>query len=276
MTIGTCGKILAAAAAAAATIGTASANHAWGNYHWARTANPFSLRLGDNVGGPWDAALASASTDWSMSSVLNTYIVAGKSVPSTCAGSTGRVEVCNYVYGSTGWLGIAQIYASGSHITKGTVKLNDTYFNTPTYNTTAWRNLVTCQEVGHTFGLAHQDENFYNANLGTCMDYTTNPLSNQHPNAHDYAELVTIYSHVDGTSTVGGAGAATAAQGPGPMDGRDFSRPSQWGQLKKRSRDGAREIYERDFGNGQHLVTHVFWALEEGGPAHRQQRANEE
>jgi hypothetical protein len=39
-----------------------------------------------------------------------------------------------------------------------------------------------CQEVGHTFGLDHQDENFNNTNLGTCMDYTNDPSTNQHPN----------------------------------------------------------------------------------------------
>lgn len=37
------------------------------------------------------------------------------------------------------------------------------------------RCLVTCQEVGHTFGLDHRDENFDNGNLGTCMDYTNDP-----------------------------------------------------------------------------------------------------
>ena len=31
--------------------GVAVANHSWGNYHWARTANPFTLKLGDNVSG---------------------------------------------------------------------------------------------------------------------------------------------------------------------------------------------------------------------------------
>ena len=25
------------------------ANHSWGGYHWARTANPFNLKVGDNV-----------------------------------------------------------------------------------------------------------------------------------------------------------------------------------------------------------------------------------
>ncbi len=33
-----------------------------------------------------------------------------------------------------------------------------------------------CQEIGHDFGLDHQDENFNNPNLGTCMDYTNDPL----------------------------------------------------------------------------------------------------
>ena len=83
--------------------------------------------------------------------------------------------------------------------------MNDTYFNTAQDNTPAWRNLVVCQEVGHTFGLDHQDENFSNPNLGTCMDYTNNPATNQHPNAHDYEELETIDAHFDSTTTVGAA-----------------------------------------------------------------------
>jgi hypothetical protein len=38
---------------ALATIGTAApsanATHSWNGYHWARTANPFTLKLGDNL-----------------------------------------------------------------------------------------------------------------------------------------------------------------------------------------------------------------------------------
>ncbi len=49
-----------------------------------------------------------------------------------------------------------------------------------------------CQEVGHTLGLDHQDEVFDNPNLETCMDYTNDPSTNQHPNAHDYDQLATI------------------------------------------------------------------------------------
>jgi signal transduction histidine kinase len=51
------------------------------------------------------------------------------------------------------------------------------YFNTPTYNTTTWRNLVSCQEVGHTLGLDHQDENFNNEFLATLSHELRTPLT---------------------------------------------------------------------------------------------------
>jgi len=267
-------KIAAITLAAAAAAGAVFANHSWGGYHWARASNPFTVQLGRNLSANWTNILTTTAQDWTKSSVLDMTIVNGGARPRTCRPTAGRVEVCNSTYGNTGWLGVAQVWASGTHITQGTVKLNDTYFNTASYNTTAWRNLVSCQEVGHTLGLDHQDENFNNPNLGTCMDYTNNPSTNQHPNQHDYDMLVSIYSHSDATTTINMMTAAD--EHPAAMKGRDFDRESSWGQPKKRSRDGALETYERDFGEGHKLVTHVFWALEDGGPAHRQQRRNED
>ena len=244
--------VLAAASAFLLVPATAQASHSWGGYHWARTSNPFTVKLGDNVSAQWDASLAGASSDWTKSTVLDTTIVAGSTSPRTCKATSGRVEVCNATYGNNGWLGIASISVTGgTHITQGTVKLNDTYFNTATYNTPAWRNLVTCQEVGHTFGLAHQDENFNNANLGTCMDYTNSPSTNQHPNQHDYDQLVTIYSHVDSTTTVGAAAPSGAANG---------ASNSEFGREVSRSADGRTSVFVRELGNGQRLITHVFWA----------------
>src|SRR5215207_9387689 len=185
---------LAVVLALAAFLPAAQANHSWGKYHWARTANPFTLQLDDNVSDTWEPYLQTTSDDWSQSSVLDasTKIIGGTSNP-TCSPTTGRVEVCNAQYGTNGWLGLAQIWISRRHIVAGTTKVNDTYFNRTKYNTDASRNLVMCQEVGHTFGLDHQDENFTNANMNTCMDYSNDPSSNQHPNAHDYEELKIIY-----------------------------------------------------------------------------------
>ena len=237
----------------------ASATHSWGGYHWGRTANPFTINLGDNVASAWEGALGIASVDWSQSSVLNTAVVPGLANPKNCRPTAGRVEVCNSTYGNNGWLGVATISISGgAHITQGTVKLNDTYFRTAKYNTPAWRNLVMCQEVGHTFGLDHQDENFSNANLGTCMDYTNNPETNQHPNSHDYDELVAIYSHLDSTNTTGQSVVPSFAAD------LDHDNPGSWGRLVKQSRGGRFEIYELDHGQGFRTVTFVFWAEERG------------
>jgi hypothetical protein len=250
-------KLLAIAATAALlplfATGSAEANHSWGGYHWARTSNPFTVKLGDNVNSSWDAALQVASSDWTASSVLDTTVVPGSSNPRTCKATAGMVQVCNATYGSTGWLGIASISVTGgTHITQGTVKLNDTYFNTAQYNTPAWRALVTCQEVGHTFGLDHQDEVFDNPNLGTCMDYTNDPSTNQHPNTHDYDELVAIYSHLDSSTTIG-----ASTPGTHPQVGND---EASWGHRVEGSRASGHATYVRDFGNGESVITFVSWA----------------
>lgn len=237
------------------------ANHSWGGYHWARTSNPFTVKLGDNVSSAWDAHLPTASSDWNVSAVLDTTIVAGGTRPKNCRPTSGRVEVCNANYGNNGWLGIAQIWTSGEHITQGITKMNDTYFNTSTYNTPAWRRLVICQEVGHTFGLDHQDENFNNGNLGTCMDYTSDPdgpPSNEHPNSHDYAQLASIYEHLDSTTTVDNS-AATAPMPPA-MGQIDFDTPGQWGRLVRGSVGKGTAVYELDFGGGHKVFTFVIWA----------------
>ena len=95
----------------------AYADHSWGSYRWARTDNPFTLNLGDNVSGAWDARLQEAAGDWGLSLVLDLEVVEGgtKDNPKKCRPTTGRVEVCNANYGGA-WLGVAQIWISGSHI----------------------------------------------------------------------------------------------------------------------------------------------------------------
>jgi len=262
--------VISVIAVAGATV--ANATHSWGNYHWARTANPFTLELGDNVSSAWDSYLSGAAGDWSASSVLDMVVKTGLTSPKTCKGTTGRVEVCNSKYGNNGWLGIAQIWISGDHITKGVVKMNDTYFNTSKYNTPAWRAMVMCQEIGHTIGLDHQDENFNNANLGTCMDYTSDPSDNQHPNAHDYEELELIYAHPDNYTTViattdtgdtggtGGGGKGGKGRPEGVGQDIDPSNPSAWGQAVRDDANSNHSVYVRDMGNGEKVFTFVTWA----------------
>ena len=238
---------------------SAQASHSWGGYHWARTSNPFTLKVGDNVSSAWDAYLDEAISDWNPSSVLDLTKVAGGTRPKSCRPTAGRIEACSASYGNTGWLGLAQIWITGGeHITQAITKVNDYYFNQPQYNTPAWRRLVMCQEIAHDFGLDHQDETFDNPNLGSCMDYTSDPdgpPSNEHPNAHDFDQLESIYGHVDSTTTVG----QVANNHPPAMNDIDFSGPGQWGRLVRSTNGGRTEVFEQDFGRGHKVVTFVIW-----------------
>lgn len=254
--------LLAVAVIGAAVLAptVADASHAWGSYHWPRSTNPVSLEIGDNMSSLWRPHLNVAVADWDQSPVLDLTVAAGQS-KGRCKATSGRIEVCNGSYGANGWLGLATISVSGDHITAGTAQMNDTYFSVAPYNTPAWRQMVVCQEIGHDFGLGHQDEDFGNADLGTCMDYSNDPTANQHPNAHDYDELAAIYSHLDGGSSGGGGGGGGGCPPKKPGCGSragDGSAPSDWGQLVRS--EGRTAVYERDFGRGERVITFVIWA----------------
>ena len=97
--------LLTALLVSAAVPAISHANHSWGGYHWARTTSSFTLKMGDNVSSAWDSYLATTSSDWSKSTVLDTTTVPGLTTGRRCRATAGRVEVCNSTYGNTGWLG---------------------------------------------------------------------------------------------------------------------------------------------------------------------------
>ena len=260
-----------AVGALAFTAMPARADHAWANYHWERSGNPAAIELGDNVDSVWDSWLTEASSDWSGSSVLATPVGAGRA-KGNCRPTKGRVEVCNDRYGYNGWLGLAQIWVSDGHIVKAVAKMNDSYHDTYPYNQAGWRDMVMCQEVGHAFGLGHQDANSNNVNLGTCMDYTSDPdgpPANRSPNAHDFDVLESLYQHLDaddGGSTKGCKGPAWKCAGSGakaspPAFHMELTGIGQWGQRISVSRDGGQAVFVQDFGRGFRVYTHVTWTL---------------
>ena len=284
-----------AAVCAAALAGPSQANHSWNNYHWQKGSGALTVPVGDNVDAKWDNYLRQAmngGTDtngangdgWNdVTGIIASSVVAGATNAKNCKAVPGTIQVCNSRYGQTQWLGIASIWLSNGHISQGTTKLNDTYFNTAKYNTPAWRRLVTCQEIGHDYGLGHTNEIFTNRNDGTCMDYTNAPSggvlngfdygpANEYINSHDAQMLASIYDHSEvaatnfGERTVGGRPSAP----PPAMDSTPGDSPSEWGRAVHRDGMGRPDVFEMDLGNGQKKITHVFWTLEAkvGGGRH--------
>lgn len=245
----------------------ASANHSWNGYHWAGDGQNLTLKVNTTITQKWDTAVTKAIGDWNQSTelTLNTDTAGGD--PKRCTPIAGQIRVCSAAYGRRQWLGIATIWLSNGHISQGTTKLNDSYHDYAPYNSPEWRSLVACQEIGHDFGLDHQDENFNNGNLGTCMDYTNNPSgppANTSPNAHDYDELKAIYDHDDGFTTAtagtnfGIRQVGRAAPQALPSEGIGDS-PAEWGRAIHRDSLGRPDVFVKDFAPGQRAITHVFW-----------------
>lgn len=255
-----------------AIVPAAIAEHAWGNYHWERASNPITLELGDNVDPvKWGARLTEAASDWDKSSVLNTPVAAGQA-KGKCRPTDGRIEVCTDSYGNTGWLGVAQIWVSGDHILRATAKMNDTYHDNPPYNSYSWKQVVMCQEIGHGFGLGHQNEDFNTDLTNSCMEYASDPAGNESPDSHDYQMLEDIYAHLDGDGGGDGGGGGDDCWPPGKCKNRSGGQaappafdmplhgPDHWGKLIAHSR--GQSLFVQDFGHGFKVFTHVTWTLE--------------
>lgn len=177
------------------TTAPASASHAWRDYHWSRATNPLNLAALDSVTAGWDGLLDLVVADWNLSAVVAVAEEPSDDANATrkkCPTVTGKIRVCSATYGSNGWLGIAEIWVSGSHIVKGRARVNDSYFNTSKYNDENAKRHVLCQEVGHLFGLSHQT-------AVSCMDDRNGLFDPTYvsPNAHDYEQLDLIYAHLD-------------------------------------------------------------------------------
>lgn len=224
------------------------AHHAWSTYHWKRSANPFTVMLGNNLTTPeWQGLLNVVASDWSQSLVLDAALTAGGTRPRNCKPSRGRVEVCNARYGFNGWLGLAQIWLSGGHIVQGTAKVNDSYFDTNTYDQETAKRHVLCQEIGHTFGLDHQT-------TASCMNDSGGSLFDPaavDPDSHDYEQLEAIYAHLDGASPE----LATLTEGTGENGETAGDDAIPTDVRRRRIRE-----FSEVLPNGLERITFIFWA----------------
>lgn len=266
-TLGTAAVLAAGAAAIVAVPGLAT--HSWSSYHWERTTPQITVPVIDWTTGEWATSnrVQTAVNDWNQSIYIDSTRTKGNGSNTACSIVAGEINVCNDDYGSTGWLGIASISITRgrtTHIVGGVTKLNDFYFDDPnlSYNTDIWRQLVTCQEIGHDYGLGHQNEDFGSDLTDSCMEYTSTPDSlDRSPDTHDYAQLELIYAHDHGGGTTspgpgkGGKGKKLGASGNGPAD---------WGQAIGFDAQGRPNRFKRSLASYD-IITHVTWTMEATG-----------
>jgi hypothetical protein len=260
----------------------ASAGHAWGTYHWSRSCGtcPRSLTIYNTTvattranwpdhlrksvfGDPANPNTANR-LGWNDSIVLTLSIVNSTASRSTCAAVAGAIRVCNSTYGLNGWLGIAQIWLSSGHISQGTTKVNDSYFNT-NYPITEQRH-VMCQEVGHDFGLGHTSENGTSQN--SCMDYYQNTSNSDWtstgPNSHDFYQLEVQHHWGTSNATSDPAWITEAmtenARVPAFVAGLELEEPWQWGTPVEWDQEGTPVTYFLKTGTNHDdgVLTHIY------------------
>jgi len=159
--------------------------------YWPSSTKPVRISVDNYLVPLYAQFVPKALRDWN----LATPIVVTEGGPDSI-----RVSITNGNYGNTGWVGITNVSLNGNQIQNAPVRVNDFYMNTSYYNNDLQRQYVVTHELGHAWGLGHQDTAFSNPNMGSVMDYTDDidgslksQVTNLHPNENDLDGLLHIY-----------------------------------------------------------------------------------
>jgi len=186
-------------------------------------------------------------SDWNQNDTVTLVEVDGATDPQFCEPVSGRVEVCDWWYGTQmGWLGLTRLYfnTSGDHIDAATVQLNNSFLYAPNsrYNSDVARRHTLCHELGHTLGLDHPDTT-------SCMNNSQHAVFNYAtPLNEDFQQLRRIYEHLDATRTVARASEADL----------NLFGPTSWPEP-----DSDEDVMALPLDEETSVLTFVIWAEEE-------------
>jgi hypothetical protein len=197
---------------------TNSDGHPPSSYHWQNNGNGLTLEILNAMDDSWQANFATAVANWDAGAPIDslTLRVTRINYEIDCIAVTGKMKVCNADYGPTQWRGLNEVLVNrrDNEIVSSSAKMNEYYL---TRESNDQKLYTVCHEIGHGFGLPHWDEDFFNKDLGNCMDYTNNPANNKLPDASNFIYLGNLYGDAGGSTssaTVAAENEAPAAGGP--------------------------------------------------------------
>jgi len=219
-------------------------------YRWDNggDGNGLEMKIYNALSEDWYSYLDQAVQDWGngppKSLSLSTEIVP---YDFDCSPIKGHIKACNGNYGYTDWKGINESILIDGYIVSSTVRLNDFFMKAATSGS---RQYTICHELGHGFGLPHNDENFFNKDLGSCLDYTVRPEQNQQPSAYDFERLAELYGAIS-------SGRRSLDRiHPGSLSFPKISSNKKWVSFK---RNKYSEDQVMDLGNGYKILRHFVF-----------------
>ena len=239
------------------------------NYRWAVKQTPFTVMAGANLTGDWSGIMSTAVKQWDKNDTVTIKKVSGTTSAQSCSPTTGRIEICNWNYGTQeGWLGLTRLYFDdrGNRIEAATLQLNDSFFNQKNgqYNDPDARLHTMCHEMGHTIGLEHVDTTSCMNDSQYAVFHYVKPISK------DFRDLARIYKNTDSYTTVDGKqnnqkkDKKKKKKNKKNQDSRDKAKQRKKDLRKKRAKSEGIETREtvnvERMADGTTVVTYITWA----------------
>lgn len=165
--------------------------------HWPGSTKPREISYINNLSPMYSKWLPKAIASWNLAGEGAIHLQEGGNAPIQITVTSGN-------FGATGWVGV--VTTTNSEImTFAPMKVNDYYLRCMSYlNTDSQRLFVVIHELGHTFGMEHNNENFSDANKCDPMDYTgdtdgsiSGQCSNLYPNKDSSEKIKAKYANTD-------------------------------------------------------------------------------
>jgi hypothetical protein len=139
---------------------------------WATRNNQgLTLNILNAMEDKYDSMLATAVQNWDAGAPIDSLTLKLKKIDYDfeCSDQNGALKICSGDYGATKWRGLNEVKLNSRTriIISSIARINNYYLES---ESNAQKLYTICHELGHGFGLPHWDTDFYNTDLGNCME----------------------------------------------------------------------------------------------------------